>query len=408
MDASEESMEMAGDDVTVAFAGHFKGSIPASVYAEDEDEDEDLMGAGIEDDEDCTQEMDVAEGDEMTRFFVKETTAIINAQALPSALRSNPAPISTSTGFKPRASVGVRMQSEDDDDEAIMKSLGLGKGNRPRASVAFRGAPTEDEEDDADTDEEDRTMAMDMTVAIGSTIVSSTSAAGRVGFAGVEDDSEEEDEEDISMMEQTMDMEAATGNYGSILKPEVEFHDPGVATPSTASARLQAQLFARQSLNGIAPGTTPIKAPNSPRRSSIPRSNTAASPRVAGRVSQIAQNALLGSPSVSSPARKAPSSSNRSPGGSLSLRGMLLQEQHTRVQPAPPSSLAQPSPIIAQRKTFGSPMRKQAIPAVGGWESPTVGGWESPVAAQSRATKKEQDVDSSLFVSYFFLPSTPP
>lgn len=414
MDQSEQSMEMAGDEVTRAFAGHFGGTVPASVYAADEDEDEDALGAGIvEELEDGTQEMDVAEGDEMTRFFTKETTAIHNAQPLPSALRP-------AGGIKPRKSVGLRMQSEDDDDELVMKSLGLGKGNKPRPSVAFGGGAMADEDEDDTEDEQDKTMAMDMTVAMGGTILSATEPRA-VGFAGFVDESFEGDEsnegagDDKTMdMEKTMDMDAATSNYGSILSSSnLENLGVGVLTPTTATARLQAQLFARQSLGGVLPGTVAVTQPMSPRRLALPRSAHASPyvPLVAQRSPHKVAPSVHLTPTRSPGKKSAALLSTRSPGGSLSLRGMLLQEQHARTilanspvvlsMPAP-SSLAQASPLRAVRQTMGSPSvrtpKVEAVPVVGGWVSPSVGGgWASPL--QTRVIRAGDKVKPAPSVS---------
>ena len=405
----EMSMEIAGDEVTRAFAGHFGGTVPASVY-DDAGVDEEVMGEGIEEElEDGTEEMDVAEGDEITRFFAKELTVLFNAQALPSAFKGTKAATKASP-LKPRKSVGVRMQTEDEEDEEAMKSLGLGRGNKPRASVAFGGSKVE-EEDDADTDEDDRTMAMDLTMAVGGTILSATMQPRNVGFAGFADNSDAEEDTTVeniqeeSMSEQTMDMEAATANYGGILPPAPV--DLGVLTPTTASARLQAQLFARQSLTTSG---TPVKAPMSPRRLSVPRS-VHASPHVlhaAGRSPRAT------TPTRSSPTKKSSTLSNRSPGGSLSLRGMLLQDQHARqslahanspiVSAPPPSSLAQASPATQLRRTMGSPSVMRSVEAVpGGWESPRVSGWESPIQAKAKvelAAREEENTGSVYGSSY--------
>ena len=402
----EMSMEMAGDEVTRAFAGHFGGTVPASVY-DDAEVDEEVIGEGIEEElEDGTEEMDVAEGDEITRFFAKEQTVLFNAQALPSAFKGTKAATKASP-LKPRKSVGVRMQTEDEEDEEAMKSLGLGRGNKPRASVAFGGSAVPEEEDDADTDEDDRTMAMDLTMAVGGTILSTTNQPRNVGFAGFADNSDADEDttveniQETSMSEQTMDMEAATANYGGIL-PSAPV-DLGVLTPTTASARLQAQLFARQSLTNSG---TPVKAPMSPRRLSVPRS-VHASPHV---LQSASRSPRATTPTRNSPTKRMAPLSNRSPGGSLSLRGMLLQEQHARMSLAnagspapPPSSLAQASPATQMRRTMGSPSVVRQVEAVpGGWESPRVSGWESPIQAKAKVElAREEESTGSVYGSSY-------
>lgn len=295
-----ESMEIAGDEPTRAFAGHFAGTtVPV-------DEDDDGEGEAIEggeeagessfEDGDGSADMEEATSDFTMAFAAQQA----RSGAFQPALAAAPVAVAGAGATKPRFSVMVRQ--EDAEDEEILRELARARAEVAPApalkAVGFGGVPSSEEEDSEEEDGE----AMDETTALD----------GLISAADVttHDDSDD-DLFDESMMDATTDMQDAT-TYGGILaptqviptpvvvdapiqadatpsepaaplartpEPEVEVSPPqGVLTPSTASARLQAALFARQSLaasqNAAAaaaaahPPTT-LEPPRSPRRVSV-------------------------------------------------------------------------------------------------------------------------------------------
>lgn len=375
---AEVSMEMASNDVTRAFANHYRGTVPQSIYAQDAADAEAVAEEEREDSFNDDGELSMEEvTTDITSAFAQEQTALLHSQNA-----SKP---------KPRHSEVVRQ--EDAEDAEIMRSLGMQRGGR--SAVTFGGqtgtvAGGVQEEDDFSGEEGDTIDAgidegeqtMDMTMAIGSVLTGAGSKGKErqsVGFAGVassdEEDSDEEMEDQTMDMDNTMAMQEAT-SYGGIIAT-------GVPTPSTPSARLQAQLFARQTA-----GTSPIKAGtpsaphNSPRRSLLPPSSATKSPRRvlllnAAPVPKPKFEAFelpstpvrAGSPSKARTPTfpPAPSSlSARSPGGSLSLKG-LLQEQLAKSGQSlspyrAPSSLASP----ARKATWDSPKTRPETLSISG------------------------------------------
>jgi hypothetical protein len=463
-------MEIASDEDTRRFAGHFAGTtVPASALDQDEDDDMvngDLEADGESDEDDGTAEMDVANTGEITSAFAQEQTSVFNSQraatttgttqSAPSAMRARPRfsevvrqqdaededamrelgmakggnsqEAAASSAVRPRPRFSEAARQEDAEDEELLRELGIAKGGakpaatapsaqsngKGRASVMFGGVPSSDDADDAaqldeddDTeDHSDQTSAMDVTM-------DQTMALGRVlSVAGVvashkedqedfveegEKEGGEDDEEDASMemsiaektmdFDQTADMLDAT-TYGGIVS---------APAPSTPSARLQAQLFARQLAEGILPAGTASPMRNSPRRvvfpvpaqpqqvlptpptvanplksprviANIPKSPSKVSSPVKARFIEPAPAASTSTPTRStSPKVCAPLSAGRSPGGSLSLRGMLqaqLSQNAAQASPrspyAPPSSLAS-SPKRAARGSWESPRAKSRV-----------------------------------------------
>ncbi|KAJ8293947.1 hypothetical protein OF846_003196 [Rhodotorula toruloides] len=164
---SEPSMEIAGDEPTLAFARHFAGTqIPVSVLEEGEDEDVEEPPTGA--------------------------TTAASAQL---QLFGTSAP--TPGHPKPRFSEVARR--EDEDDEDVMRQLGFARGGKPRPSrvegVAFVEEDGEEEgegessmEQEDGEGKEDETGAMEMTIAVG----------GILGQAGADGQDDQEDDDDSS------------------------------------------------------------------------------------------------------------------------------------------------------------------------------------------------------------------
>jgi hypothetical protein len=379
-EGEELSMEMANDEVTRAFAGHFGSSVPQAIYDAQDGVDDDLNGPGMEEEEEDSF-LDQSQGGEMsmeqvgsqeeiTRFFKGEHTALVNAQLI-APLPLTAAPTTSSgpikSGFMAgRKSIGLVLQ--DEEDRALMASLGLARGGQPqpklksRASVSFGGGnrandedqegdDDEEEEDDDDTiddnatatmildDDGDRTQAMDMTIASGLIISSlSTSATAsaplpaRVGFQGVADSDEEDDDEAV--------LRELKGNQQESSKISTEF---GIPTPSTPTARLQAQIFARQ--QSLLGNTSTGKAPMSPRRvesATVASAAKGSAPRRSPL--KIAAIGMMGTPTRASdttPSRKM--NATATPASTLRLKQQLM-------------SLSAKSPAIAPLSAtkFGS------------------------------------------------------
>lgn len=382
----EMSMEMANDEVTRAFAGHFGGTVPASVYTEEVDED--LNGPGMEseseeededDDDDGTRAMEVVqEGEnEITRFFAGEQTALVNAKVTVGGA----APLASAMRNARRPS--EMMREEDREDEEVMRQLQLSKGGKgtaikSRASVCFGGeGDSIDDDDEAETeDEADRTEAMEMTMAVGQGILIShpappsthhSKANVQVGFAGILESDEENDTIELAKL---------------VVAPVV--YNLGISTPSTPTARYQAELFARQQAQLGTSSTGPIQPPNSPRRVNTPIRS--ASPR---KPSTSAAHATLmnGGTPIRSPSKKlmatTPMSTlrlkqqiatlqTRSPAvfasASLSLKEMQESSRFATVDAASPARFASPSSLaISHAQVVSSPA------AIRGWNhSPIV------------------------------------
>ncbi|GAA5907416.1 uncharacterized protein JCM6883_001199 [Sporobolomyces salmoneus] len=422
---SEPSMEIAGDEVTLAFKGHFAGTqLPVSALQPEDEQEEDEVeppapAVGGEADEDGTQAMD-----EVTNDFTSQNLLQQQTQLEQPAEQQQEEESRAPKPNRPRFSTIVR--EEDDEDEEIMRSLGFAKGGKPRKSrVGLMGLGDveeegEDEEDmeeeegegsDMDADE-DGTQAMEMTTAVGGIISQQQPVAT--------EDSEDEEAEsaEVSMQliggnsnnsnDESMDMVEATASYGSILSAPLP--RPSLAPAPRLSSPLRARTasppkspaapLARSSespivsraqsvppLGGAAPLGTPSKSPfrrsggygtpssgrrmsalPSPRRVIAPvsapvpqKSPARARSRSASPVKQgpflppsslagksthkVAQTPPpAGNRSSASPVKSAPRTMNnrprpsfaagRSPGGSLSLKGLMAQQQ-TISQPQP-------------------------------------------------------------------------
>lgn len=476
---SEPSMEMAGDEITHAFAGHFAGTnMPVSALQPNQDDQDD----DSESDSDGSMAMDEANTGEITSAFAQQKTSVFNSQqtagSAPPPLPTAVAPAPSAMKSKPRFSEVARR--EDAEDEEILRSLGMAKGKgaaldkgKQRSAVMFGGVPSSegDDEDrtgmideDADTEDEgDRTSAMNMTMAVGSVLAVGGSQS--TAPSQEQQEAEEEDDDasmDMSVAEKTMDLDQTADmmdatTYGGIL---------GVTVPSTPSARLKAELHARQLAQGItpteklrnsprrlvnpssfidAPPTSPraiASMPKSPRKIATPvkavtpvkhsspaklvspvkipsalqvatpdraRSSPARAPssisRASARPSTSAATATP--PRAASPIKTTltpgrtprspfvprvqapPPSAGRSPGGSLSLRG-LLQEQLARgaSQPSPGKG-----PYPAPSSLAMSPKRA----ARGSWESPKT---KHRVLEMKETEKNEEDLTGSSFGAY--------
>lgn len=279
----EQSMEMASNDETRAFAGHYKGTLlPVGLYEEeeeDDDEESDEDASGELEDDGQSMEMEVA-GEGVTRAFAVFASSVGGSA-------------------KPRPSEVLR-QEDAEDEELLRIQRGAGKATLPsstkgKAKVMFGGVADSDEGEsflEYSIEEEGVTVddqTMDVTMALGG-VIEVSEAGKRKSIAPVsqEQDDEEEEEDDDNeeqdgqtmdldqTAEMTRDMQDAT-SYGGIVSSQpyvpassytsanLALVGVGIPTPSTPSARLQAQLFARQSLTG---GPTPAAAPASPYRAS--------------------------------------------------------------------------------------------------------------------------------------------
>ncbi|GAA5820841.1 hypothetical protein JCM10212_006343 [Sporobolomyces blumeae] len=199
---SEPSMEIAGDEITLAFKGHFAGTqLPISAVKPELERDDDETGLARhqgqpeegddeEDDDDGEQAMEDVTSD-MTGGAWGQATAVLNSQSaaaasallasasippLASAVESAAAQTPASRAFElfgtgvqanapdgtrgsgpeldsdisratttargPRFSVVARQ--EDDEDEEIMRSLGFAKGGKPRKSRVAPPVPVVD------------------------------------------------------------------------------------------------------------------------------------------------------------------------------------------------------------------------------------------------------------------------
>lgn len=215
---SEPSMEIAGDEPTLAFARHFAGTqIPVSVVLDDDDDD----GAVHEPAASTT-----AAGAQLQLFGASAAGA----------------------HAKPRFSEVVRR--EDEDDEAVMRQLGFARGGKPRPSrvggVAFVEEDEGEEEGESsmEQDGEDETGAMEMTVAVGGIVGHPADAADE----HVDDDDSESEsgdsEAEVSMQltsgDRTMDMTFATDMGAASERDEDEDmqDDSGEAQDEDATAAM--------------------------------------------------------------------------------------------------------------------------------------------------------------------------
>lgn len=268
----EASMEIAGDEVTLAFRGHFAGTqIPVSALQEDDDqeeEEEDGVSDGEDslehslDNEDGTMPMDEVTGGVTSAFAAHFTrpepqqtgeggfdASAVNARAQAEASTvSASAPTSSSFplfGAAPAsapAAAGGAMRGgprpsevarrEDEDDEAIMRELGFARGGWPRKSRVASAIVEEDEdEDESEVEEmEDATGAMEMTTAMGGII----GTASQTGDDDEEDDDEVDSDAEVSMQltsgNRTVDMTFATDADVGIVEDNVDEQDDDATT----------------------------------------------------------------------------------------------------------------------------------------------------------------------------------
>ncbi|KAK4703067.1 hypothetical protein P7C70_g3156, partial [Phenoliferia sp. Uapishka_3] len=453
-DRTGESMEMA-TDITHAFAGHFAGTVPVSVYEEDSANSARDDATEAYESEDDGEDMEVAEGD-VTSAYASQFTVVHNSGVSFQVGSADGSPEKGKGKAKPRFSEVARQEDaedaaamaelglargaakpkprfsevarkEDAEDAELLRQLGLQKGRAAKQNVSFGGVPSsEDDEEDVGGGEE---ATMDLTMAIGK-VLSQQAAEEEdeaadvsvdMSFATIApaDQTMDLDDEDqtTEMDDQTTNMVEAT-QYGGIITstsasvpsvPAVAPPLPSAAVPSTPSARLKAQLFQRQSLGGAVP-TSP--RPNSPRRVTstvslpgLPAKSPAKPPPSPRRIVSPVKQAAPGSPSTprrasrvsASPMKKptTPSfvnasqqlglanSARRTPGGSLSLKG-LMEEQRQLGFP-PPSSLASPKPSPA--------------PAARRWDSPR-GVGTSRVEEIRAAQVPEEDSTGSSYGLY--------
>ncbi|SCZ87605.1 BZ3500_MvSof-1268-A1-R1_Chr2-2g05071 [Microbotryum saponariae] len=285
--ASEPSMEIVGDEMTVAFASHFAGcNMPVSAVIGQDDEtlsdDEQRSESGSDGDS-----MEIANADEITSAFGQE-------------LGARP-----SMAGRPRPSE-MRRQ-EDADDDAIMRELGLVKAKgasaarapaRPKG-IMFAGVPSSDDDAPQANEEDDDngaitvadgTMAMDCTSAIGRVVAVAGAGAG-VGTSAQDEYSDDEDDEASIAMDLTGRTDVTSTNLMDLTSTSLldttstnlvdmtstslmEMKNPflgivSAPTPSTPLARQRAQVFARQVAAGLLPAE-PSPIPASPRRVMYP------------------------------------------------------------------------------------------------------------------------------------------
>ncbi|KAK4051993.1 hypothetical protein OIO90_004523 [Microbotryomycetes sp. JL221] len=438
---SEPSMELAADEVTHAFRGHFAGTkLPVSVLTGQDEEEQDQNFEGDdsvqstnEDSEDGTADMDEANTAEITSAFAQQKTSVFNSQSAP---QQQPQASARSPGKKPRFSEVVRQEDEEDDE--IMRHLGLRKPGSSAADVKTHETEQDEDEGD-DAERHDDTAAMDMTTAVGVVLQASStvSDAATVPSSNAVDADMETD--------QTADVQDATG-VGGILTTSVARAPANDKATNSAPATPNSR---RQSLASRSPRRLSLRSPRSPRRLTNPPSAEAfatgrsparsvspmpAAPIVSpvrramslepGAVSSSSQLEPSSSlvvptktpPRVISPLRSTttltpgrtprsgftprvlvpPQSAGRSPGGSLSLRGLLQEQMASRTSTTTTSSSSGPSiksPARASpRKTLlGVPSPKRAADSM----------LESPRVKLARVTEEvmddnKNDVDTSF------------
>ena len=221
---------------------------------------------------------------------------------------------------------------------------------------------------------------MDMTVAVGKVLSQQLveeegedddgNATVDMSFATVAgadrtmdlDEDEDEDEDATGAMQvddRTSNMVEAT-THGGILSLAVPASS--IAAPSTPTARLQAQIFSRQSTGAaisasprpnsprriVAPTRSPTKPLPSPRRIASPTKpapGSPATPRRAGRASMSPIKKPATPNFGAAPPGGLTNSARRTPGGSLSLKG-LMEEQRKLAQAPPTES---PKPPVQRR-----------------------------------------------------------
>ncbi|GAA5889688.1 hypothetical protein JCM5296_002432 [Sporobolomyces johnsonii] len=382
---SEPSMEIAGDEVTLAFRGHFAGTqLPVSAL---EPDDESSASENEGEDEDGTQAMEEVTSD-VTSAMWGQQTGLFNSQAVHARAQAEEqqvagasgASVALSSSFelhgaptaaapaqeraRPRFSEVAR--AEDADDEQVMRELGFSRGGKPRKSrIAFAGVPEEDDDDEqdsgseADMDEGDDTGAMEMTNAVGGLLPSANAPAIEEDEDDDEDDAAEEAEVSMQLTgsasisgEHTMDMDvsyaaeatstmamAEATTYGSILSAPLPAPDQLRRSASPARVALRASSPTKSPGRALsAPpatgfgATTPIKSP-------FRRSAAFTSPAAGRRSSPLPSPRRIAVPSPApalAPVLEAPS---KSPARS---RSRSRSTSPVKSAFKPPSSLAVP------------------------------------------------------------------
>ncbi|GAA5954624.1 hypothetical protein JCM3765_003832 [Sporobolomyces pararoseus] len=338
---SEPSMEIAGDEVTLAFKGHFAGTqLPVSALQpeqdqEDEEEQEPPSSEiGSAADENGTQAMDEVTNDFTSQNLLQQSQSQEQQQP---KVQPN----------RPRFSTIVR--EEDDEDEEIMRSLGFAKGGKPRKSrvgLAPLGEQEEEEEMDEEDEEgsdmevgEDGTQAMEMETAV-------------IGGSTTQQPDESEDEEaesaEVSMQliggagsnDNTMDMVEATASYGSILSAPLP-------RPSLAPRQPSSPLRIRSA--------SPPKSP-----AAHIASTTQGSPvNRAQSVPPLGDSALLATPSRS-PFRR--SSGYGTPSSSRRLSPLPSPRRVALPSPAPATTSTAPAPPKSPARRSASPVKGPFLP----------------------------------------------
>ncbi|GAA6024549.1 hypothetical protein JCM11491_000602 [Sporobolomyces phaffii] len=400
---SEPSMEIAGDEVTLAFKGHFAGTqLPVSALLPD-------VGADADEDEDGTQAMDEVTSDLTSQVLLDQ------AQQQPNAVGSAVAAAAdTSERPRPGSRFSTIARQEDDDDDEVMRSLGFAKGGKPRKSRVGLVQAQDDDDDSSDPEDEDEGGSdMDMATAV----LSHTSDHGDDND---DDDDDEAESAQVSMQlvgateaaddDQTIDMVEVTASYGSILSAPLPRRSlaPTSATvvrPSTTPPPLRARTPSKSPFRGGGYGTptsssrrraaaaaaSPLPSPRRVSVASVPpvrsRSRsaspnkqggpflppsslaTATTTTAAAAAKQTPRTARTPSPGhglrtsaspmkATTATRPRPSSSSlaagRSPGGSLSLRGLMAAQQQQQ-QPTSDSAAdrdrVQPSAALGRDET---------------------------------------------------------
>jgi len=411
-----ESMEIAGDEPTRAFGGHFAGTnVPVDVDEDDDADGQDPAEAEEysfgDESGDGSMEMDEATGEITRAFAAQGRTALFNSLA--GVGQPGPGPVAAAAS-KPRFSVMVRQ--DDADDEEALRELGVlkpgvGLASAPKA-VGFGDVPSSGSESESDAD--DDADAMDETTALDGLISQTIPAA--------HDDSDD-NLFDESMMDATTDMQDAT-TYGGILAPtevlptyatvdgpvpvdsapqpepqsaglaEAEFPQ-GVVTPSTPSARLQAAMFARQaqaaSQNAAANPPVMIEPPRSPRRvspapqavarspppSAPPPSLAVLPPKSPARRMSLAPTKSPSAPRIGSPLKASftnppsstpprPTTPQRAEAPRLATKGVLTPHSGRTMLPTTPKSASKvalpPSTPNSPRIAFGTAITPRSGP----------------------------------------------
>ncbi|GJN90384.1 hypothetical protein Rhopal_003395-T1 [Rhodotorula paludigena] len=410
---SEPSMEIAGDEVTLAFAGHFAGTqIPVSVVQHHEGD----AGSASEEDNDDRQEASedgTMAMDEVTdsagitsafaAHFSSSTTAAtaeraheggFDASAVHARATAEQAQFTlfgaSSSASGPAAKRTPRFsevaRAEDEDDEAVMRELGFARGGRPRKSrLPSLGrealAEVEEDEDDDDEEMEDATGAMDMTTAVG----------GIVQPEDEDDEDEMDSDAEVSMQltsgDRTADVTFATTASARDQEDDIEDEDDGDKMEDATATMLEATTY-----GSILPPTSSTAAPLSllaaaPATSIFARASSAPPPQ-----SPAARAAEYKTPSASATERQSSPSLAR-PGltRALSVPATLEPRSPFRAGSARPQrhSTASPGPPNAQRSPFRSPRR---VPL----DSPRAGSTEPhPLPAAARARRSASPVKSA-------------